>query len=136
MLAFCVLREPASRLAKADVELLCSLTEHVEEQYLCWGQDETFVGIFGQLRERVTAVVREGGPGGFGSGAPGGLKPGMDATIRRDDEERSGLGQTAPQGAVPVPPMGLDALMDFDMDIIGGPELYSLIEADFSCWGA
>lgn len=136
VLAFGVLREPASRLARADVELLCSVTEHVEEFYLQWGQDEAFVGIFGQLRERVLSVFRDGGGGGLRAGA-GGLHQ-RGSGVGEPGEECDGLAQGAHQGhgAVSMPLMGLNALMDFDMGLIGGPEFCNLIEADFACWGA
>jgi hypothetical protein len=58
VLALSILRQPGSRLARSDVELLASATEHVEACYRGTGFNPAFVGILPQLGSRVTAVFR------------------------------------------------------------------------------
>ncbi|KAH7349758.1 fungal-specific transcription factor domain-containing protein [Plectosphaerella cucumerina] len=58
VLALSILRQPGSRLARSDVELLASATEHVEACYRGSGFNPAFVGILPQLGSRVTAVFR------------------------------------------------------------------------------
>ncbi|KAH6693754.1 fungal-specific transcription factor domain-containing protein [Plectosphaerella plurivora] len=58
VLALSILRQPGSRLARSDVELLASATEHVAACYRASGFNSAFVGILSQLGSRVTAVFR------------------------------------------------------------------------------
>lgn len=129
VLALGVLREPRARLARADMELLNSVTEHVEDFYIRWGQDAAFVRIFAELRDRVRSVFQEGS----GSGTRG-LDPRIDAGGL--GSACDGVGQTVQDGAISVVATGLDAVVDFDMDIFGGRELWNLVDADFSGWGS
>ncbi|SPO01421.1 uncharacterized protein DNG_04096 [Cephalotrichum gorgonifer] len=129
VIALGVLREPETRLARADIELLNSVTEHVEDFYVRWGQDAAFVRIFAELRDRIMSVSREGS----GRGTHG-LDTRIDA--RGMGSACGGAGQMAQQGAVSEVSMGLDAIVDFDMDIFGGRELWNLVEADFSGWAS
>ncbi|KAK4044092.1 putative transcriptional regulatory protein [Parachaetomium inaequale] len=151
VLALGVLREPRARLARADAELLGSVTEYLGDVYARWGQDEGFVRLFGELRERVGAVLREGRGAGSGAGARAGL--GAAAAHGGGLDQRmgdagggsvvglvpsyDGAGQMGQHGGAMQAEvaMGLDAVVDFDMEIFGGRELWNLMEVDWSGWG-
>ncbi|VUC24489.1 unnamed protein product [Clonostachys rosea] len=56
VLALVILRQPNSRLARSDVELLTSTTEHMEAWYYHCGFNPGFIQVFVELRNRVGSV--------------------------------------------------------------------------------
>ncbi|CAI6093605.1 unnamed protein product [Clonostachys chloroleuca] len=56
VLALVILRQPNSRLARSDVELLTSATEHMEAWYYHCGFSPGFIQVFVEMRNRVGSV--------------------------------------------------------------------------------
>ncbi|CAH0037955.1 unnamed protein product [Clonostachys solani] len=56
VLALVILRQPNSRLARSDVELLTSATEHMEAWYHHCGFSPGFIQVFVEMRNRVGSV--------------------------------------------------------------------------------
>lgn len=64
VLALSILRQPARRLARADLELLKLATEHVEDYYLRWVPNREFILGLSLLREQVNAAFHQFGAAG------------------------------------------------------------------------
>lgn len=58
VLALCILRQPTSRLARSDVELLASATEHVETWHLQRGFGFPFTQACIHLRDQVMRLFQ------------------------------------------------------------------------------
>lgn len=122
VLALGILRDPRGRLARADVELLSSVTLYLEDFYIRRGQDRNFIHIFTELRDRIVSVFREDfalDPGlSMVSGNGGGLGSALEAVE---------VGMKT--GAMLEGP---DATEEFDIGIFGRRELWNFISDDAS----
>lgn len=67
VLALGILRQPRNRLARPDLELLTSASEHIEACYRLLGQSASFIAIMLRLRTRVAAAVQRAAAAGTGA---------------------------------------------------------------------
>lgn len=143
VLALSILRQPNSRLARSDIELLASATEYVESWFLQRGFNATFTQTCVHLRTRVISVHNK--TGGGGRARPiGETRTSTETGTAEENHQRWGTAELIDQ-VLPTPGMetqdgagaegmGQMGMTDPNTELFGGLEfedLWNMMDADF-----